>query len=107
MARCHALVVTDASGRALATLSPSGFGPQQFHGAYALPLAAASPKTIAIVAPLSWDWTMFNDPDEPKLRAELPAYSGFPYTGSILAAGTASFEIHSLSRLSPSAAKSF
>jgi hypothetical protein len=51
VARCHAVVVTDASGRALATLSPSGFGPQQFHGAYALPLDAASPKTIAIVDP--------------------------------------------------------
>jgi hypothetical protein len=47
--RCDALVVTDAAGHALATLSPSGFGPQQFHGAYDLPLDAASPKTIAIV----------------------------------------------------------
>ena len=47
--RCDALVVTDAAGRALATPSPSGFGPQQFHGAYDLPLVAVSPKTIAIV----------------------------------------------------------
>jgi subtilase family serine protease len=47
--RCDALVVTDSAGRALATSSPSGYGPQQFHGAYDLPLDAASPKTIAIV----------------------------------------------------------
>jgi hypothetical protein len=63
-------------------------------------------KPVLISAPLCWDWSMFNDPDEPKLRAELPAYSGFPFQGTISSApnASASFEITSFSRLAPAAA---
>jgi subtilase family serine protease len=48
-ARCHAQVVTDGKGNPAATASPTGYGPEQFHGAYGLPTSAASLQTIAIV----------------------------------------------------------
>jgi len=48
-ARCHADVVTDANGNPNATISPTGYGPAQFHGGYSLPTTAPSLKTIAIV----------------------------------------------------------
>jgi subtilase family serine protease len=48
-ARCHAFVVTDANGNAAAATTPRGYGPTQFHGAYALPTTAPNAQTIAIV----------------------------------------------------------
>ena len=54
-ARCHALAVTDAHGNVTAAALPSGYGPAQFHGAYALPTTAPSGQTIAIV-------DAYNDP---------------------------------------------
>ena len=54
-ARCHALVVTDREGNAAAAAVPQGYGPAQFHGAYALPTSAPNTQTIAIV-------DAFNDP---------------------------------------------
>ena len=48
-ARCHAHVITDRSGRPLATSGPTGYGPAQFHGAYSLPATAPQVQTIAIV----------------------------------------------------------
>src|SRR6266567_1104628 len=54
-ARCHALVVTDARGNPAATSGPTGFGPTQFHGAYALPTTGPAGQTVAIV-------DAYNDP---------------------------------------------
>jgi subtilase family serine protease len=48
-AHCHAFVVTDRNGNPAATLAPTGYGPAEFHGAYALPNTAPNPQTIAIV----------------------------------------------------------
>jgi hypothetical protein len=59
-------------------------------------------KTTLMTVPLSWDWSTFNDPDEPKLRNELPHSGFFPFQGSIAAQGTATFVINSFSRISPS-----
>jgi hypothetical protein len=63
---------------------------------------AYTKKPVLIDAPLCWDSSMFNDPDEPKLRTELPEYGTFPFQGAMAAAGGASFVINSFSRLSPS-----
>jgi hypothetical protein len=61
-------------------------------------------KPVSISAPLCWDWSMFNDPDDPKLRAELPEDGTFPFQGAMVANGVASFVINSFSRLAPAAA---
>ncbi|MFL5797331.1 MAG: peptidase S8 [Actinomycetota bacterium] len=63
-ARCHALVVTDARGNPLATTSPTGYGPAQFHGAYNLPTAASGNQTVAIVDAY----------DDPTAKADLDVY---------------------------------
>jgi hypothetical protein len=60
-------------------------------------------KPILITAPLSWNWPTFNDPDEPKLRSDLPHNDFFPFQGSMVAQGTATFAIRSFLRISPSA----
>src|SRR5205807_1026596 len=57
--RCHADVVTDASGNPLATSGPSGYGPADLQSAYNIALAAAnngSGQTVAIV-------DAYNDPN--------------------------------------------
>jgi hypothetical protein len=61
-------------------------------------------RPVLITVPLCWDWSMFNDPDEPKLRADLPEEGTFPFQGTMVATGGASFVINMFSRLSPSAA---
>jgi hypothetical protein len=66
--------------------------------------AAYTKKPVVISVPLCWDWSMFNDPDEPKLRADLPENGTFPFQGSMVAAGVGSFVVNSFSRLAPSAA---
>ena len=53
-ARCHAHVVTDASGRALATqagpdTTPRGYGPSDLQSAYAVTTPGSSTITVAIV----------------------------------------------------------
>src|ERR1700740_3117513 len=66
-ARCHAHVVVDAQGLAAVSSAPPGYGPAQFHGAYALPTAppaSAPAQTIAIV-------DAYNDPS---VRSDLTAY---------------------------------
>ncbi len=67
-------------------------------------LKNGSPYTspVLFTAPLSWDWPIFNDPDEPKLRSELPHHDFFPFQGSMVAQGVATFVINSFSRISPS-----
>jgi hypothetical protein len=57
-------------------------------------------KPVLITAPLSWDWSTFNDPDEPKLRVELPHQDFYPFQGSMTAQGTATFVINSFLRIS-------
>jgi subtilase family serine protease len=63
-ARCHALVVTDARGNPAATSGPTGFGPAQFHGAYALPTVGPAGQTVAIVDAY----------DDPTAKADLDAF---------------------------------
>jgi subtilase family serine protease len=48
-ARCHAHVVVDGHGVPVTAVTPPGYGPAQFHGAYSLPTGASKPQTIAIV----------------------------------------------------------
>jgi hypothetical protein len=59
-------------------------------------------KATIITAPLSWDWSTFNDADEPKLRSDLPHDNFFPFQGSMTAQGAATFVIKSFSRIVPS-----
>lgn len=66
-ARCHAHVIVDAQGVPAASSTPPGYGPAQFHGAYALPTAppaSAPAQTIAIV-------DAYNDPS---IRNDLSTY---------------------------------
>jgi subtilase family serine protease len=74
-ARCHALVVADAKGNPLATASPTGYGPTQFHTAYALSNTSSTPQTIAIVDAY----------DDPTIASDLATYSstfGLPVLSS-------------------------
>ncbi|MFN2543808.1 MAG: peptidase S8 [Actinomycetota bacterium] len=72
-ARCGALVVTDSQGNPLATRGPSGYGPDQFHGAYSLPTAAPAPQTIGIVDAYDWP-TAKADLDKYDVQFGLPAF---------------------------------
>jgi subtilase family serine protease len=66
-ARCHAHVIVDAHGLPAASSTPSGYGPAQFHGAYALPTtppSSAPAQTIAIVDAY----------DDPSIRNDLTIY---------------------------------
>ncbi len=64
-ARCGALVITDRGGKPLASTSPTGYGPAEFHSAYNLPTSAPVAQTIAIVDAY----------DDPKIESDLAAYS--------------------------------
>jgi subtilase family serine protease len=64
-ARCHALVVADARGNPLATTSPTGYSPAQFHTAYGLPNTSSAAQTIAIVDAY----------DAPTIAQDLATYS--------------------------------
>jgi subtilase family serine protease len=82
-ARCSSRVVTNAKGTPLATTSPMGYGPTQFHGAYALPTVAGSNQTIAIVDAY----------DDPTAKSDLDTYDatfGLPFFPSCSAAITTS-----------------
>jgi subtilase family serine protease len=71
-ARCHAFVVTDANGNAVAGAVPNGYGPAQFHGAYSLPSTAPNAQTIAIVDAY----------DDPTAKADLDTFNatfGLPF----------------------------
>ncbi len=71
-ARCLALVVTDRRGNPLATTSPTGYGPAQFHGAYKLPTTASGNQTVAIVDAF----------DDPTAKSDLNVYNstyGLPF----------------------------
>lgn len=63
--RCSAIVVTQGKGDPQASTSPRGYGPAQFHSAYALPAKATTAQTIAIVDAY----------DDPNIAADLSAYS--------------------------------
>ncbi len=64
-ARCESRVITHTSATPLAQTSPTGYGPADFHGAYALPATAPSGQTIAIV-------DAYNSPT---IESDLNAYS--------------------------------
>jgi len=64
-ARCHSEVVTDASGRPLATTGPTGYGPADIQSAYSFPSATNGVgKTVAIVDAY----------DDPTAAADLSKY---------------------------------
>src|SRR5207244_2993607 len=66
-ARCHAHVIVDAHGSPATSSTPAGYGPAQFHGAYALPTTSSSSapaQTIAIVDAY----------DDPSIRNDLTTY---------------------------------
>jgi hypothetical protein len=63
-ARCHAHVVVDGHGAPATTATPSGYGPAQFHGGYALGATAPIAQTIAIVDAY----------DDPTVRGDLTTY---------------------------------
>jgi subtilase family serine protease len=58
-------VITDRKAEPLASSSPSGYGPADFHTAYALPDNAPAPQTIAIVDAY----------DNPTIASDLAVYS--------------------------------
>jgi hypothetical protein len=64
-AGCHSRVITDRNAEPLASSSPSGYGPADFHSAYALPENAPTPQTIAIVDAY----------DDPTIASDLAVYS--------------------------------
>jgi subtilase family serine protease len=63
-ARCHAHVILDTRGLPATSTLPSGYGPAQFHGAYALGTSAPPAQTIAIVDAY----------DDPSVRNDLTSY---------------------------------
>jgi hypothetical protein len=64
-ASCHSRVITDRNAEPLASSSPSGYGPADFHTAYALPVNAPTAQTIAIVDAY----------DSPTIESDLAVYS--------------------------------
>jgi subtilase family serine protease len=66
-ASCSSEVVTDEAGTPLAGPTPpaGAFGPDQFHGAYSLPLTASTPQTIGIVDAY----------DDPTIESDLGSFS--------------------------------
>jgi subtilase family serine protease len=66
-ARCNAHVVTDGHGTPQTSTTPKGYGPEQFHVGYGLPLttSSSSSQTIAIV-------DAYNDPN---IASDLNTYS--------------------------------
>jgi subtilase family serine protease len=75
-ARCHSEIVTDASGRPLATGGPAGYGPADLQSAYAFPSATnGAGKTVAIVDAY----------DDPTAASDLSVYRstfGLPACGT-------------------------
>lgn len=63
-ARCFALIRTNRAGRALASASPSGYGPADLQAAYHLPTAGGSGQVIAIADAF----------DDPTAEADLATY---------------------------------
>ena len=64
-ARCHALVVTDSTGKAITNTVPSGYAPADLQSAYALPSSSAGVgQTVAIVDAY----------DDPKAETDLGVY---------------------------------
>ncbi len=64
-ASCHAHVIIDEQGQAKAAVVPSGYGPVQFHGAYAVPTTVSGQRIIAIVDAY----------DHPNILSDLNTYS--------------------------------
>ena len=73
VAGCSADVVTDSSGRPLASSSPppGAYGPTQFHSAYNLPTTAPNAQTIGIV-------DAYDDPNIASDLATFDSYYGLP-----------------------------
>lgn len=83
-ANCHARVIVDNQGKPQANVTPSGYGPAQFRGAYNLTGTTATNQTIAIVDAY----------DHPSILSDLNTYSrqfGIPEMKSCpVSAGTPS-----------------
>ncbi len=70
--RCHARVVVDGSGKPDASVTPAGYEPAHFRGAYNVSGIATTPVTIAIVDAY----------DHPNIKSDLDKYNsqyGLPY----------------------------
>lgn len=65
VARCHARVVVDKTGKPQSTFAPSGYGPLQFQTAYNLLGTSASGRILAIVDAY----------DDPTVKNDLDTYS--------------------------------
>lgn len=63
-ARCHSWVRVDASGKPIANVTPSGYGPADLRSAYGLTSSGSSSQTIAIVDAY----------DDPNAEADLGVY---------------------------------
>jgi subtilase family serine protease len=63
-ARCHSWVRVDAAGNPMATSGPSGYGPSDLRGAYALTSSGSATQTIAIVDAF----------DDPNAESDLAVY---------------------------------
>jgi subtilase family serine protease len=70
-ARCFAHVVTDGHGTPQTSTLPKGYGPEQFHGAYGLPMTSSASQTIAVV-------DAYNDPNIANDLAKYSSTFGFP-----------------------------
>ncbi len=89
--RCHARVVVDAGGSPHVSVAPSGYGPQQFVGAYGLGgVAASNPGPVIGIVDAY---------DDPRAASDLATYSstfGIPKlptcSGSIAASGAPCFQ---------------
>lgn len=64
---CHAHIITDASGIPDVTVSPYGFGPAQFRGAYNLSGSTSANQTIALVDAY----------DDPSIFSDVNTYSSY------------------------------
>lgn len=64
-ASCHAHVIVDEQGKPQVVASPSGYGPAQFHAAYAVPTTVSGQRIIAIVDAY----------DHPNILSDLNTYS--------------------------------
>lgn len=81
--RCHSRVVVDASGSPKAATLPSGYGPLQFHAAYAAATTTSSNQIIGIVDAY----------DDPAILSDLNTYSttfGIPTMSACIGSAAAS-----------------
>jgi len=70
-ARCHSLVIVDASGKPVVTTTPAGYGPADLQSAYALNASSGVGQTVAIV-------DAYDDPNAESDLAVYRSHYGLP-----------------------------